>query len=132
MKVKWSGETSSERILNGGGPQGSTFGIWEYLAQSKNNADCVDPHNRYKFVDDLTVLEKINLLVIGLSSFYYHSSVPSHIPTHNQQIPAEHLKTQEYLNKNEDWTVNQKMSFNQKKTKIMIFNFTEKYQFTSK
>jgi hypothetical protein len=29
MKVKWHGEISSERHLNGGGPQGSTFGIWD-------------------------------------------------------------------------------------------------------
>ena len=32
MTVKWNGITSSERKLNGGGPQGVTFGIWEYLA----------------------------------------------------------------------------------------------------
>ena len=56
MKVKWRGLTSSERKLNGGGPQGATFGIWEYLAQSNNSADCVDPKYRFKFVDDLTVL----------------------------------------------------------------------------
>ena len=73
MKVKWNGEISSERHLNGGGPQGSTFGVWEYLAQSNNNADCVDPNYRYKFVDDLTVLEKVNLLTIRLASFYRHS-----------------------------------------------------------
>ena len=63
MKVKWNGLTSSERELYGGGPQGATFGIWEYLTQSNNSADCVtNPDYRYKFVDDLTVLEKINLL----------------------------------------------------------------------
>ena len=52
MKVKWNGVTSTERKLNGGGPQGSTFGIWEYLAQSNENADIVDPSYRIKFVDD--------------------------------------------------------------------------------
>ena len=30
MKVKWHGELSNSRELKGGGPQGSTFGIWEY------------------------------------------------------------------------------------------------------
>ena len=29
MKVKWHGELSSERELKGGGPQGSSFGLWE-------------------------------------------------------------------------------------------------------
>ena len=57
MQVKWHGQTSSIRKLNGGGPQGATFGIWEYLAKSYDNATCVDPNYRFKFVDDLTVLE---------------------------------------------------------------------------
>ena len=35
MTVKWNGKISTERKLNGGGPQGATFGIWEYLALSK-------------------------------------------------------------------------------------------------
>jgi hypothetical protein len=48
MVVKWHGKISSERKLNGGGPQGATFGIWEYLAQSNNIADCVAPESRFK------------------------------------------------------------------------------------
>ena len=82
MKVKWHGETSKERNLNGGGPQGATFGIWKYLAQSNNSADCVEPEYRFKFVDDLTVLEKINLLITGLASFNAKSRVPSDISFH--------------------------------------------------
>ena len=132
MQVKWNGLMSTERKLNGGGPQGATFGIWEYLAQSNESADCVSPDYRFKFVDDLTVLEKVNLLLVGLASFNYHSSVPSDIPTHSQYIPSEHLQSQEYLTKIKQWTENQKMILNQKKTKVMIFNFTDKYQFTAK
>ena len=79
MVVKWHGVKSTVRKLNGGGPQGATFGIWEYLAQSNNSSDCVDPENRFKFVDDLTTLEKINLLIVGLSSFYSKASVPNDI-----------------------------------------------------
>ena len=112
MKVKWNGEVSSERNLNGGGPQGATFGIWEYLAQSNNNADCIDPSYKFKFVDDLSVLEKVNLLTIGLASFNSHATVPSNIPDHNQFIPAENLKTQEYLDKIKLWTEKQKMILN--------------------
>ena len=86
MKVKWNGVTSSERRFNGGGPQGSTFGIWEYLVQSNDNAECVDPDYRFKFVDDMTVLEKDNLLLIGLASSNCHAAVPSFLPSHNQLI----------------------------------------------
>ena len=132
MKVKWNGVTSSERRLVGGGPQGATFGIWEYLVQSNDNAACVDPDYRFKFVDDLTVLEKVNLLLIGLASFNCHQSVPSDIPSHNQFIPAENLQSQEYLRKIQEWTERQKMVLNQKKTKVMLFNFTEKYKFTTR
>ena len=62
MQVKWKGKLSSARILKGGGPQGSTFGIWEYLSQSNDNANFVEESERFKFVDDLTFLELINLL----------------------------------------------------------------------
>ena len=69
MQVKWKGNMSSKRELKGGGPQGSTFGIWEYLSQSNDNADCVDESERFKFVDDLTFLEIIYLLNIGLATY---------------------------------------------------------------
>ena len=129
MQVKWHGKTSTVRELNGGGPQGATFGIWEYLAQSNRNADCVNPDYRFKFVDDLTVLEKINLLIVGLSSFNSKAYVPSDIPDHNQFIPANNLKSQEYLEEIRSWTENQKMILNDKKTKVMVFNFNDNYQF---
>ena len=107
----------------------TVFGIWEYLAQSYNNADCVNPDRRFKFVDDLSTLEKINLLIIGLASFNSKESVPSDMPEHNQYIPGENLKSQEYLTKIKQWTDNQKMILNENKTKLIIFNFSEKYQF---
>ena len=132
MVVKWHGVKSTVRKLNGGGPQGATFGIWEYLAQSNNSADCVDPENRFKFVDDLTTLEKINLLIVGLSSFYSKASVPNDIADHNQIIPSDCLKSQDYLKNIQEWTERQKMILNQKKTKVMVFNFTDNHQFSSR
>ena len=105
--------------------KGATFDIWEYLAQSNNSADCVNPDYRFKFVDDLTFLEKINLLVIGLASFNPKVRVPSEIPVHNQSIPAQHLDSQEFVNNINKWTNNQKMILNEKKTKVMIFNFMD-------
>ena len=117
MVVKWHGETSSVRKLHGGGPQGATFGIWEYLAQSNKSADCVDPEYRFKFVDDLTVLEKINLLIVGMSSYYSKASVPSDIADHNQIIPSELLKSQDYLTQIKEWTDNQKMILNDREKK---------------
>jgi hypothetical protein len=41
MSVKWHGCRSVPRMIKGGGPQGATLGIIEYLSQSNNSADCV-------------------------------------------------------------------------------------------
>jgi hypothetical protein len=51
----------------------------------------VDVKDRFKFVDDLTVLEIVNLLTVGITSFNIKQQVPTDIPTHNQFIPPEHL-----------------------------------------
>ena len=132
MKVKWHGEFSSIRELNGGGPQGSTFGIWEYLSQSNDSAESVDEDDKFKFVDDLTFLEIIYLLNVGIATYNVRAHVPSDIPSHNQIIPAENLASQKHLDEIVSWTEKQKMKLNEKKTKNIIFNFTKKYQFTTK
>ena len=132
MTVKWHGCRSSPRTLAGGGPQGATFGLLEYLAQSNNNADCVSESDRFKFLDDLSVLEIINLLTVGITSFNLKCQVASDIPTHNQYIPPEHMESQKWLNNINDWTINQKMLVNERKSKTMIFNYTNNYQFTTR
>ena len=131
MRVKWHGKESSERSLPGSSPQGSNFGILEYLSQSNDNASTVPIQDKFKWMDDLSILEIINLANIGLASHNNKSSVPSNIPIHNQVIPSEHLKTQQYLNEINMWTESKKMQLNQKKTKCMIFNFTKDKQFTT-
>ena len=126
MVVKWHSKTSKEIPLNGGGPQGGYFGILEYLAQSNSSADCVKPDSKFKFVDDLTTLEKINILLIGLTSFNAKLEVPNDINKTNLFIPSQNLKSQDFINQIQIWTENQKMELNAKKTKAMIFNFTKK------
>ena len=122
---------STARKLKGGGPQGSTFGIWEYLSQSNDNADFVNESERFKFVDDLTFLEIINLLNIGLSTFNVRHQVPNNVPAHNQIIKAENLKSQNHLKDINIWTKRKKMKLNIKKTKNIIFNFTKNHQFST-
>ena len=88
--------------------------------------------DRFKFIDDLTILEIINLLTVGITSFPMISQVPSDIPVHGQFIPGENLRMQSYLDDINKWTKNQKMLVNAQKTKSMIFNFTNDYQFTTR
>ena len=132
MRVEWHGILSSERKSMGGGPQGSSFGLWEYISQSNDNDDCIEEEDRFKFLDDLSFLEIIYLLSVGLSSYYIKAHVPSDLPTHNQIVPNSNLKSQEQLEKINKWTEERKMKLNVKKTKTMIFNFSKKNQFTTK
>ena len=132
MRVKFHGQISESKTQPGSGAQEASLGNHEFTSQTNNNADCVPEADRYKFVDDLSCLEKINLLSIGLAYYNYKLQVPSDIPSHGQIISNEHLKTQGYLDKISQWTTNQKMFLNEKKTKAMIINFTTKYQFTAR
>ena len=92
----------------------------------------MDVKDRFKFVDDLSILEVVNLLTVGITSYNIKNHIPSDIPSHNQYIPPENLESQKWLDKIDNWTENQKMKINAKKTKLMIFNFTEKSQFTTR
>ena len=131
MIVKWRGRFSTTRNLNGGGPQGGTLGILEYLSQTNGNLNFVEEDSIYKFVDDATVLEIVNLISIGIASYNFRLKVASNIPEHNQFVPAENLKSQNYLNRIQEWSENQQMELNSEKTKIMIFNFSRHLQFTT-
>ena len=132
MSVKWHGQRSDRRKVKGGGPQGATIGLLEYLSQSNNCADIVEESERFRFLDDLSILEIINLLTVGLTSYNIKLHVPSDIGTHNQYIPPQNLKSQKWLDWISDWTDKQKMKINEKKTKCMVFNYTNKYQFNPK
>ena len=132
MRVRWHGKLSESRNLPGGGAMGASLGNWEFLSQTNNNADCVPEEDRFKFVDDLTIIEVINMLTVGLSSFYMKHQVPNDIPEHGQFIEYSKLKSQDYLNMINEWTNKQKMIISQKKTKAMIINFTDNHQFTTR
>ena len=69
MSDKWHGHITTPQKNYNGGPQGAILDILEYLSQSNNNADFVSESERFKFIDNLTLLEIVNLLSIGLSSF---------------------------------------------------------------
>ena len=114
------------------GPQESTIGNPENLAQSNDNADCVKCDERYKFVDVLTVLGKINLLLIGMASHNTHAQVRNDIASHNPKIPPENLQTQSTKDSIQNWTDKNKMILNENKTKAMVFNLTRKHQFTTR
>ena len=68
-----------------------------YLSLSNNNAENIPESNKFEFVDDLTVLEPINLRKAGIASYNSKLNVPSNVPTHNQIIHKDNLKSKEYI-----------------------------------
>ena len=95
-----------------GGPQRGFFGILEYLSQSNDNRETVDSKHKFKFVDDLTALEIVNLISVGMSNFNVKMSIPNDIPSHNGYIPKKNLKIQSYLHEFSARTNLKKMKLN--------------------
>ena len=94
--------------LNDSGPQGSTIGLFKYLAQSNENADSIDVEEIFKFIEDLTILDIVNLLSIGISSFNTKLQVPNYIPIDNGYIDRNTLKSQSYNESISDWNKKEK------------------------
>jgi hypothetical protein len=101
-------------------------------SQTNKNTDFLKEDDKYKFVDDLSVLEVINLITIGLSSYNFHQHVASDIGIDQSYIPSENLKSQSYADNICQWTEENKMKLNDKKCKVMVFNRTRNYQFSTR
>ena len=101
--MRYNDAYSSNNSLPGGGSQGNLVGLIEYFVQSNDNADCVDPDLRFKYVDDLTVLELVMLAGI-LSEYNFKQHVASDIGIDEKYVAPENLKTQDTLAKLVDWT----------------------------
>ena len=121
MRVRFNGQMSSEYNLVGGGPQGTLLGLIEYLVQSNDAADCVSQEDRYKYIDDLTILELI-LLSGLLVEFDCHKTVPSDVGTDHLYLPPASCSTQSSLNSIASWTNQNMMQINVDKTSYMIFS----------
>ena len=132
MAVKWKGQFSKPRSLPGSGAQGGALGQLEYLSQTNHNVDFMDDDMKYKFIDDLSLLEIINLVLSGVASYNFKQHVASDIALHGQYLPNENVQSQSYLRKIEDWTEEKKMKINEEKCKYMVVNFTKKYQFSTR
>jgi hypothetical protein len=120
MRVKYNGTLSKQYSIIGGGPQGTLLGLIEYLVQSNDSADCVDKDERFKYIDDLTILDFL-LLTGLLTEFDCFNTVPSDIGIDQMYLPHQNYSTQQYLNEISAWTTNNLMQINVEKTSYMIF-----------
>ena len=107
--------------LIGGGPQGTLIGQIMYLVQTNNNADVVNPEDRYKFIDDLSILQIVSLAGL-LTDYNFHNHVSSDIGIEHKYLPASSYDLQGHLNSISQWTQENLMKINGKKCDYMIFS----------
>ena len=86
MRVRYKGELSEEHTMIGGGPQGTLLGLIEYLVQSNDAAACVSEKDRYKYIDDLSILELVYLAGI-LKEFDCYKTIPFKKYGHRPAVP---------------------------------------------
>ena len=120
MSVCFNSEQSSLFSLIGGGPQGSWTGQQCFLTASDDNASFVEQDDRYKFCDDLSILELIMLGNI-LTEYDFQEHVASDVGLGERFLPSQGLATQENLDKISVWTKDNLMKLKESKTDYQVF-----------
>ena len=108
----------SEKPTRGGSPGRKPRHIWEYISQTTSNVDFLQEDNRYKFIDDLSILEVVNLVTVGIASYNFINHVASDIGINQSFVDPRNLESQKSIDKISSWTTENKMRLNEKKTNI--------------
>ena len=124
MRVKFNGEMSDFLTLVGGGPQGTLLGQTEYFLQSNDNADIVAPEDRFKYIDDLSVLQIVCMSGL-LLDHNFHQHVASDIGVDEMFLPPDSNPTQTNLNYITNWTSENLMKLNPLKCNYMVLSRCE-------
>ena len=83
--------------------------------------------DRFKFVDDLTILEVIYLINIEMASHHMKQPILNYIPVNGQTIPTAHLKSQKFIKDMNQWTTKHEMTMSVSKSESIIINLTNEY-----
>ena len=121
MKVNFNGEDSELLSLISGGPQGTLLGQIMYLVQSNENANTVNKEDRFKYIDDLSILDLVCMAGL-LTSYNFRSHVASDIGVDQLYLPSENFATQSHLDDIAEWTENNLMRLNVAKSNYMVFS----------
>ena len=124
MKVKFNGEMSEFLTLIGGGPQGTLLGQIEYLVQSNDNADIVSSNDRFKYIDDLSVLQLVCMAGL-LIEYDFTQHVASDIAVGDKFLPVTAYQSQDTLDFISNWTNENLMQINPTKCNYMVFSRSE-------
>ena len=141
MYLSYNGAKSTQKQLQGGGPQGAYLGGILFMLKY-NGAFLRPPIPRniggpisrskavkVKFVDDGTVAVGLNLKdCLELDKIDRQKPLNYRERT-NHVVPAQNNLLQAYLKDTQRYAVENKMIINKKKTQVMIFNKSRKYDF---
>ena len=143
LKVKFKGATSDTKNMPGGGPQGTILGMFLFLilidpikfgleekigqiVTSRSFQSMKTSH--YKYMDDLTLAEKVDLKKdLSIDPKIAHPA-PFHQRTGHQLIPSK-CSTQAKVNEISDFAIENEMKVNKNKCSVMIFNRSKKFDF---
>ena len=120
MSVKFNQKESKIFTLIGGGPQGSQTGQASYIISSDDNAYHVPEDDRYKYCDDLSMLELVMLGDI-LMEYDMIQHVASDIKVGERFLDPQNCRTQENFNQVASWTSSNLMVLNEDKCDYQIF-----------
>ena len=120
MTVNFNSEESSLFSLIGGGPQGSWTGQACFITASDDNAAHVSQDDRFKFSDDLNILEVVMLGHI-LTEYDFSSHVASDIKLGDKFLPTHELQSQVNLDQIASWSDTNLMKLKESKTDYMVF-----------
>ena len=120
MKVKWRGVLSSARSLVGGSAQGTLMGGCEYIVSTSSAASNVPESDKFCYYDDLQILELVMLSGL-LVDYDFWSHVPSDIGPDSKFLPTQATHMQSYLNDICEWSQQNKVILNEKKSNLIIF-----------
>ena len=124
MSVKFNQSESGIYQLCGGFPQGSRIGQDCYQGASNDAADHIDKDDRFRYVDDLQILELIMLTGI-LHDYDIYSHVASDIPTDHLFLNPADTQIQSQLDQLAVWTDQNLMKLNPGKCDYLILSRTQ-------
>ena len=143
--VSYKGAVASDKSLPGGGPQGTLLGLLLFLilinycgfenVETNIGAIVTNPKKKFlpstlhtKYVDDLTLLESFNLQEVLVPNMdrqlpdNFHARLGQKLLLEKSQVYDQIAKIETYAERNE-------MKINCDKTKFILFNPTEKFDF---
>ena len=89
--------------------------------QSNDNADIVPPEDRFKYIDDLSILQLVCLSGL-LVEYNFYQHVASDIGIEDKFLPASSYGVQNNLNYINNWTNKNLMVLNESKCNYMVFS----------